>query len=305
MAGKAKSETSYIFVAAIIILSIALAAESFAISSGTHLGNLSTISKTSTIAQVPTSDLNITLTASKYSVVKFAVTVSGNGFNESQYAKLGPKLYALNSSVSGVRSVSGPITISSNAELNRTVVIPDNETNMLFTGLKPYSNYTVTVKGSESPYCFPGLACPMFILAISRTYELRTGPLNSTANYSISLSPEPYFNSTTTYDGCSISLPTAINQSSYTICNDGSRLLNFVLSQVNLNGTITGLVYPYYGAISNATVRPLKQVFHDGQEVVFSCSGYVAYLHNASYAGQYAIFKVTRTRPIPCPAEVG
>ena len=296
----------YLLIAAIMILSIALVAESFAIYLGTHPGNLSSTSLTSTIAQAPTSKLNLILTAPAYSVVNFEVTVSGNGFNESQYAKLGPKLYMLNySEVKGISAASGPITISSNTELNKTVVVPDNETRMLFTGLEPYSNYSVTIKGSESPYCFPGLACPMFILAISRSYELRTGPANSISNYSISLSPVPYRNSTISQYACSTGLPMAINQSAYVRCNDGSRLLNFVLSQVNFNGTITGLVYPYYYVIVNTSIKPLKEVFRDGQEVSFSCSGYIAYLQNSSYAGQYAIFKVIRIHPIPCPAEVG
>ena len=296
----------YLLIAAIIILSIALVVESFAICLGTHHGNPSSTSPTSTIAQAPTSGLNLVITASPYSVVTFEVTVSGNGFNESQYAKLGPKLYMLNySEVKGISSASGPITISSNAELNKTVVVPDNETHMLFTGLEPYSNYSVTIKGAESPYCFPGLACPMFILAISRSYELRTGPANSTSNYSIKLSPTPYLNSTISQYACSTGLPTAINQSTYVRCNDGSRLLNFVLSHVNSNGTITGLVYPYYYVMVNTSIKPSKEVFRDGQEVSFSCSGYAAYLQNSSYAGQYAIFKIIRTHPIPCPAVAG
>jgi hypothetical protein len=304
MAGKSKNDASYIFVAAIMILAAALVLESFAIYSITK--SIPSTPPTSIAPQAPKAGLNIYITAPAYSVESFVVTVSGNGFNESQRAELGPKLYSLNSSeVKGIGTASGPITISSSTELNGTIVVPDNETHMLFTGLRPYSNYTVTVKGSESPYCFPGLACPMFILAISRSYGLRTGPANSTANYSINLLPGTYLNSTTTLDGCGTGLPISINQSSYTSCSDGSRLLNFVLSQVNPNGTITGLVYPYYGIISNATVKPAKETFHNGQEVGFSCSGYIAYLHNASYAGQYALFKVTRTHPIPCPAEVG
>jgi hypothetical protein len=299
------SGNEYLLIAAIIILSIALAAESFAVYLGAHSSNISSTSQTSTIAQAQNSELNLIITAPAYSVETFEVTVSGNGFKESQYAKLGPKLYVLNSSeVKGISSASGPITINSNTELNGTAAVPDNETHMLFTGLEPYSNYSVTINGSESPYCFPGLACPMFLLAISRSFELRTGPPNSTSNYSINLSPVPYQNSTIRQYSCSAVIPIAINQSSYVRCNDGSRLLNFVLSQVNSNGTITGLVYPYYGIV-NASVKPTKEVFHDGQEVSFSCSGYFAYLQNSSYAGQYAIFKVVRTHPIPCPAEVG
>ncbi len=98
-----------------------------------------------------------------------------------------------------------------------------------------------------------------------------------------------------------------INQSTYAICNDGSKLINFVLFHVNKNGTVTGLLYPPFiipliNASLNST-NAYKRTFSIGQQVGFSCSGYVSYLYSTNYPNQSAVFKVVKTHPIPCPAN--
>ncbi len=248
--------------------------------------------------------LHVTLTAPAYSVESFMLTLSGNGENESLYLKLGPEAYLQNSnSINGISTASGPITINSSTQLNNTIIIPENSTSVFFAGLLPYSNYTLTINGSESPYCFPTLECPMFILRLFKKYKIETGSQSSLTNFTASLAPSMQYQNTTHAESCNV-LPLLYNQSSYVKCYDNTRLLNFELIKVNPNMTITGYAYPYYPLQTNITVKPQEETFTVGEAVSFECSGYIAYLSSSNYTGQYAIFKLIKTKPIPCPARV-
>jgi hypothetical protein len=297
MGKNTSQDFSYAFIAAIILLSLALVAISFNFYSVKH-------EPAQNITEIGSASLRITVTAPEYTVEEFVLTLSGLSSKEYGYFKLGPSIYDLNTSaVKGIYTASGPISVSSSAELNNTVVVPHNSSTIFFSGLVPDSNYTITINGSESPYCFPGLACPMFILRLLKYYNVHTGPANSTENITINTLPSVQLNASTTAS-CSYQLPIYANQSTYAKCYDGSRLLNFELLAVNENNTITGYVYPPYTITAiNKSVSPYKAVFHYGQEVSFSCTGYIIYLNSSSYQGQYAVFRVLHTHPIPCPAS--
>ncbi len=132
----------------------------------------------------------IKISAPAYSVENFKLEIYGNGVNESQSLRLGPNLYLLNRSAAGVpASLRGPIIPNSTTNLGNLVAVPQNKTDIFVANLKPHSLYTIEITGSESPYCFPGVACPMFILGISDLYSFQTGANGSTTNFSISLYP--------------------------------------------------------------------------------------------------------------------
>ncbi|MCL5679798.1 MAG: hypothetical protein M1465_00430 [Candidatus Marsarchaeota archaeon] len=298
MGKNVNNDSSYLFIAVIILLAMALAV----LSIGFYQSQHSTVTTTTTITKaVGSASLYVKITAPEYVVEEFRLTFFGPSTEESGYFRLGPRIYNLTATgVNGEYAVSGPITLNSTTKPNSTVIVPDNSSSIFFSGLVPDSNYTITINGSESPYCFPGLLCPMFILKLFRTYTVHTGPANSTTNITINVIPEPQ-SSNSTSTSCSVNLPVVVNESSYVKCYDGSRLLNFVLSHVNNNATVTGFVYPYLISI-NKSIKPYKEVLHYGQEASFFCSGYVAYLNSANYTNQYAVFKVTRIHPILCPA---
>lgn len=247
--------------------------------------------------------LYLKLSAPALDVENFKLTVSGKGILYTTNVSFGPKLYSESKMpIDGIVSISAPINVTSKTDLNGTVLVPENSTTMVFTGLEPTSSYKITISGSESPYCFPTLACPLFIIKLSNTYLFSTGPSDSAINLSINVIPQPTpaSNATSSCTG----FPIIASNYSYIKCYDNSRLLNSVLLHVNYNNTITADVYPYYQMLTNVTITPKSEVFSKGETVGFECSGYYAVLSATNYTQQYVIFKVVKTRPLPCPARV-
>ncbi len=58
---------------------------------------------------------------------------------------------------------------------------------VVFSGLRPFTIYNVSVSGSESPYCAPGTICPMFILHIQKSLSIETEANGTIVNASFSI----------------------------------------------------------------------------------------------------------------------
>ncbi|MEM3781386.1 MAG: hypothetical protein QXT43_00285 [Candidatus Micrarchaeaceae archaeon] len=71
---------------------------------------------------------------------------------------------------------------------NRTLILPcSSSSTVVFTGLRPFSNYLVYVNGSSGTYCVPGVACPLFILYVHNNESVETLGANSLVNVTFSV----------------------------------------------------------------------------------------------------------------------
>ena len=280
---------AYALVALVAVLAIALMVTAFALYNSEHA--------IAVLSQEPHGYASIALLIipSQYMTSSMKITLNGSGYSTTVPVSLGIATYGIGG------EVTGPVLP------NETLQVPNyTRYKLLFTGLKPQTKYTITVNGSSSPYCFPGLACAMFIVKIYKVFNITTGPNGSTIN--ITLNNLGITSNTTnviansslaSYAPCTQSYITE-NNSTTAVCSPDQRLYNFALKSINRNGTITIYSYRYIPAMLNQT-NAIAEVIKKGEVAGFLCSGLFAYYENSSYANQLAFFKIVKTRPIPCP----
>lgn len=290
----------YLLFAAVLVLAIVVFAE------GLALINLQNAMK---LPQNGTAAISANVTSSPYMVVYGTLSINGKRANASAPISLRPKFYQIPKSA---------LPINSSSANSSAVGFDQDSQSVQFFGLVPHSKYTLTLNGSASPYCFPGLACALFIVKVYQVYNVTTGPNGSATQITIqaygiqnqSASPAHNQNSTmdiselVSYPECnfqSVELPLNINAQYYVECAPGQRMLNFLISSVNRNGTITEYTYPPFPILpANATAY--KQTVKAGEAAGYTCSGYFAYLNSTDYSSQTATFRVVKGPAMPCPA---
>jgi len=124
----------------------------------------------------------LTLNATSYIVSRLDTNLTGNNISISipvsivsrclSYGHIGP-LPVVNGSLPHIS--------------NQSFLPCEKSTSVIFTGLKPYANYIVSIEGYESPYCPPGTLCPMFILHVQKSIEVETAANGSITNVSFTV----------------------------------------------------------------------------------------------------------------------
>ncbi len=257
---------------AVAIAVVVLAGMAFALGANSYgLGH-----RSSATAPQDRAALNVTVTSSAGMVSSLTVGLHGNGINMSAAVVLGP-------------DQQDPIAA-----------------HVLFADLNPDTSYHLTLNGSARPYCAPGQVCPMFIVAVHSSENVRTGPSGSVTSAIISAFGSANYSGYGNLAPCSnvssLGNITTVNGTRmfYERCGDWQRMLNFVPVSVNKNGTVTGLYYPYLPVV-RLNDTPVVKTVSPGEEAGYTCNGYAAYLNSTDYAAQYSVFRVVVGRPIPCP----
>jgi len=113
----------------------------------------------------PNAAVLVSINITGFSVVNLKVGISGNGLNYSV-----------------------PVYVISKCSAPRQIVPCNTAEHIIFANLKPYSYYNVTISGTRSPYCLPGVICPpMPILRVFQSSIIETGPSNSIVNVSFNV----------------------------------------------------------------------------------------------------------------------
>ncbi|MGC8669616.1 MAG: hypothetical protein ACP5TL_00480 [Candidatus Micrarchaeia archaeon] len=121
------------------------------------------------------SSIDAIIHASGFIVSNLKVSISGNNTNASVPLNIVSRCF--------VQGIPKPME-GSLPRINITIQPCNLTESVVFTNLKPFSLYNVSIFGSESPYCIPGSICPMFILRVSKTLTVRTGAAGTVSNAS-------------------------------------------------------------------------------------------------------------------------
>jgi len=129
-------------------------------------------------------NINVAINAHSFIVSYLYVNISGNG----EIASV--PIHILSRCIVYTHIIA-PQPQANATEIPKIInesIQPCNETEyIIFTGLKPYAIYNVSISGTESPYCPPGIPCPMYIMRVYQTKMVETGPNNSIANVSFNV----------------------------------------------------------------------------------------------------------------------
>ncbi len=110
------------------------------------------------------------------------VGIEGNGINESVPLRIIGRCF-----VQMQFNSSAPLPKGYNAT-SHILIAPCNATSMIvFGSLKPFSTYVLYISGYESPYCLPGMFCPLFVLRVNEQQTVHTGPAGSMVNATFSI----------------------------------------------------------------------------------------------------------------------
>ena len=110
------------------------------------------------------------------------VSVSGSGTNLSVPVSIISRCFVTSAAAIQENASQQTIRIITTT-IPGTYIEPCNMTeHVVFAGLKPYSMYNVSINGSESPYCPPGVFCPFFILRVQKSFDVETAANGSIIN---------------------------------------------------------------------------------------------------------------------------
>ncbi|MEM3241374.1 MAG: hypothetical protein QXV13_02915 [Candidatus Micrarchaeaceae archaeon] len=124
-----------------------------------------------------TSGIGVHINVPGFTVASLTIGVYGNGANISV------PLHIVSRCVASLPILVNITPTPGYNATNHTLILPCNSSRVvIFAGLKPFSTYTVYVNGSESTYCTPGIACPLFILRVHYNESIETQGANSIVN---------------------------------------------------------------------------------------------------------------------------
>jgi hypothetical protein len=206
---------TYLIAALLILIAILLAEQDAALSSlraqlvsstmlssGASAQNTSAeINATTHKSPTPAAMLQINLYASPLRTVQnLHINVSGPGLSFSlplnytgTYPYLAANALEQNSTYNSTMAINSSQTqISANGSATTgsyPAIIPyfyPERYSLIFANLREYSYYNVTISGYSRPYCYRGVACPMFISLIHMNYTIETGGPGSISELNIS-----------------------------------------------------------------------------------------------------------------------